>query len=452
MEIASWYGVTPLFESALGTQVRYEGIVKKEPDIRANVQHLYVSVRDELLLVTADRYTEISYGDQVSLKGKLELPAPFETDLGRTFNYPGYLEARGVRYVVSFAQVQVQKQHQGNWFLEKLFYFKHVFMMRIEAIIPHPHVGLGEGLLLGVQQALGTNFETAFRATGIMHIVVLSGYNIMLVVTFVMYLLALFLPNRLQLFFGAFAIVLFALMVGLGATVVRASAMALLLLFSKATGRTYAVMRALMLTGCAMLILNPYLLVFDVGFQLSFIATVGLILIAPLLEKYFHFMPTQLGLREFLTATVSVQIFVTPILLYQMGQFSVVAIIVNLLVLPMVPIAMFLTFVTGIIGFISTTLALPFGYLAYLSLAYILSLAELFSKLPFASFTIPAFPFYIVALVYVFYAWVLWRMYTRTPGRAKSQRLTTWTIVDEEIFITNVKALQTVATTPVFFR
>ena len=444
---------TDVYEEQLETKITEQGVVVREPDVRESSQHLYVRVADELLLVTTDRYTEVAYGDSISFSGKLTKPKPFETDLGRTFNYPGYLHARGISYVVSFAHVEVVESGKGNIVLSHLLFLKHTFMDNIEAVMTQPYVGLGEGLLLGVSQALGDDLEDAFRKTGVIHIVVLSGYNIMLVVIFVMYLLTFLVPIRFRLLFGAVSIFLFACMVGLSPTVMRASAMAFLLLLAQATERTYAVLRALMITGILMLVFNPYLLVYDVGFQFSFIATLGLILISPYLASYVTFMPTLFGLREFLTATIATQIFITPILLYQMGQFSVVAIIVNLLVLPMVPVAMLLTFLTGCIGFVSTTLSVPFAYIAYLSLLYILSIVRAFAVLPFASFTVPTFPFYIVILIYMLYGYVLWRLYVKTmmPKPPVASKTDEWTVVEEQA-ISLITPKNKDTDTPIFFR
>src|SRR5690606_5310641 len=147
-------------------------------------------------------------------------------DLGRTFNYPRYLHARGVTYVIAFADVSTRSTSNGNPVLESLFTFKHAFMDNVAHVLAQPEAGLASGLLLGVKEALGDELETVFRKAGIMHIVVLSGYNIMLVIMFVMYVLALVLPFRGRLWFGLCAIFLFACMVGLSSTVIRASVMA----------------------------------------------------------------------------------------------------------------------------------------------------------------------------------------------------------------------------------
>ena len=162
-----------------------------------------------------------------------------------------------------------------------LFIFKQKFIKALEAVIPEPQAGLGEGLLLGVNEALGDELKTAFRKTGIIHIVVLSGYNVMIVAEAIMRLLAFWFTPWIRLLIGLIAIGGFAFLVGLGPTVVRASLMAALILVARATGRHYAVLRSLMFAGLVMLIFNPHLLVFDPGFQLSFLATLALIWLAP---------------------------------------------------------------------------------------------------------------------------------------------------------------------------
>ena len=429
-DIATWDEPSHALTSNIGQEISYEGVIVREPDQRERTTHLYVAVDDELLLVFADRYTNVSYGDRVRIIGVLNRPESFETDLGRTFNYPGYLEARGVRYMVQFADVSVLRSGEGHPIFATLFSFKHAFMQKIELLIPSPQVGLGEGLLLGVKQALGDDLENAFRKTGIIHIVVLSGYNIMLVVAFVLFVFSFFFGLRTRMVFGILAIMAFALMVGLSATVVRASIMAGLALVVLATGHTYVVLRALLLAGVVMLLVNPYLLVFDVGFQLSFVATLGLIFLAPIIERYVQFVPSLGGMRLFLVATLATQIFVLPVLLYQIGELSVVSVLVNMLVLPMVPVAMLLTFATGMLGFISTSLALPFAYLAHLSLSYIIVVAEYFGSFSYAAFAVPAFPFWVVPLMYAVLGYGIWKLWN--PKESGEGVLEGWTI--EEVF------------------
>lgn len=408
-------------QKSVGEKAELSGIVVREPDQRENSTRLFVKTDKDLVLVTTDRYAQVSYGDEVTVKGKLSIPENFATEFGRTFNYSGYLLSQGAEYQISFAHVEVTNNDLGNPLITKLLIFKSAFMNNIEKTIAEPAVGLGEGLLLGVKQALGEELESAFRETGIIHIVVLSGYNVMLVVAFVMYVLGYFLSLRPRIIVGIVAIVMFALLVGLSATVVRASIMAGLLLIAQATGRIYLVMRGLLFAGLVMILFNPFLLIYDVGFQLSFLATLGLILIAPTLERIFSKVPSVVGIRLFLVATIATQIAVLPLLLYQIGQLSSVSILVNILVLPMVPVAMLLTFATGMLAFVSTKLALLMSFPTYWSLTYINSLALWFADFQLSSFVIPTFSFYIVVLAYLVMAIILWKTFKPELGFGYSE-------------------------------
>ena len=404
------FGHSGLVEK-VGQKIELEGVVVHEPEQREKTTNLYVKVNEDLLLVSTERYHDVSYGDKVKIDGVLKTPESFTTEFGRVFNYPGYLLAKGVEYQISFANVEAIENDLGNTFISKLLVFKSAFMTGLEGILPEPAVGLGEGLLLGVKQALGEELEEAFRKTGIIHIVVLSGYNVMLVVAFVMFVLGYFLSVRFRVIAGILAIISFALLVGLSATVVRASIMASLLLLAQATGRMYLALRGLFGAGFIMLLFNPYLLVYDVGFQLSFLATLGLILLAPIIEKVFTLIPNFAGMRMFLVATIATQIAVLPLLLYQIGQFSVVSVVVNVLVLPMVPIAMLLTFATGMLSLFSAKLALLISYPTYWSLSYINNLALWFADFSFSAYVVPTFSFYIVPIAYLVMGILVWYVY-----------------------------------------
>jgi len=427
-EIASWQFDVSSFEQSLGQSVTFTGIVSAEPDYRERTVHLYIETEDDRILVTTDRLRTFSYGDRVIVTGTLEHPESFTTELGRTFNYPGYLRARGVEYRASFAEVTVQSGGWGNPLIVWLLSTKQNFIKSLQSVIPEPAVGLGNGLLLGVKSALGDDIEQDFRRTGIIHIVVLSGYNVMLVVAFIMFCFSFLLPFRLRVVTGIVAIASFALIVGLSATVVRASVMAVLVLMAQALGRRYDVLRALLLAGAVMLLINPYLLVYDIGFQLSFMATLGLILIVPQFEATAMTTNSRLGLREFFLATVATQIAVLPLLMYHIGQVSLIAVVVNLLVLPVVPLAMLLTFLTGLVGLVSASVASIIGYVATLSLSYILLIAEQFADLPFAAVTVPQFSVTGVLLMYAAMA-ALW--YFLKVHRQNSNHLVGWTIETE---------------------
>lgn len=449
-EVHTWQFGNSSLEADLGKEVTLEGIVVQEPNLRERSQQLFVEVEEDLVLVSADRLNQVSYGDTLIFTGTLEKPESFTTDLGRTFEYQNYLLAKGVEYHVSFAEITVESSNNGNRLITYLLYVKHQFMDAIESVLPEPQAGLGEGLLLGVKQALGDSLEADFRATGIIHIVVLSGYNIMLVVAFVLFILGFFLRPKQRAIVGIAAIVCFALIVGLSATVVRASIMASLLLIAGVLGRSYHVLRALFLAGAVMVFINPYILLYDIGFQLSFMATLGLILVAPRFETMLASVPNRIGIREFLIATIATQIAVLPLLLYHIGEISLVAVMVNVLVLPVVPFAMLFTFIAGVISLFSVTVGTGVGLLAYLSLSYIIVIAETFAALPFAAITVPQFSAWWVSIMYTApLAGYLW--YKRRASA--TNEFSDWEVVEEvTLFKSASPTGDAQQDTPAFFR
>lgn len=407
MEIASWkFGVSGLADY-VGTVVVLQGVVIHEPDIREQFQYLDVRTSDTVVRVSADVYQEVSYGDEILVEGTLEVPSSFVTELGREFHYNTYLRAKGIEYTLRAESFDVVSKENGSEIISVIFTLKHFLLAGIADSIREPEAGLGAGLLLGVKQALGDDIEQAFRASGIIHIVVLSGYNIMLIVAFVMSVLSFFLKRKTRTVVGLIAIVGFAVMVGLSATVVRASIMAGLLLIASAFGRTYDVTRALLFAGCVMVFLNPYLFLYDIGFQLSFMATLGLILFLPRFEALLA-SGQSLSLREYVLSTLATQIAVLPLLLYYMGEVSIVALIVNVLVLPIVPLAMLCTFFAGMLVHISFLLAVPFIFIAQYSLTYIISIAIWFAELPFATIQVPVFSPYLVPVLYMGMGFLYW--------------------------------------------
>ena len=414
----------------VGQEVTLTGVVTSEPERKERSLNFYFKTETgDKLLVTTERLNQVFYGDKLQVSGKLQKPAVFTTELGRTFNYPAYLKAKGAEYRLSFTAVSVLDKNQANPFIYRLLKTKAEFISKLKLIIPEPEVGLGEGLLLGVKEALGKELENDFRKTGIIHIVVLSGYNIMLVVAFVLFFLSLFLSLRWRAILGLLAIWSFALLVGLSATVTRASIMASLVLLAQLLSRRYDVLRGLFIAGAIMLFINPYLLLYDIGFQLSFMATFGLILASPKLEEWLM-AGKWWGVKDFVLATVATQLAVLPLLLYHMGQVSVVAVVVNLLVLPVVSTAMLFTFVTGLIGFVSLSAASIIGYLAYFSLTYIIKIAIWFADLPFAVIQVSDFSVFHIFLYYLA-AVGIWFWFKRKQ-KSKGQ-LSGWTVEEEAV-------------------
>ncbi|MCE9548927.1 competence protein ComEC family protein [Candidatus Nomurabacteria bacterium] len=399
-----------VFESQVNKKVMFSGIIIDDPDKRENNQKLTVEIKEgeekTKVLVTVSLDEVLKYGDEISFTGVLEKPENFITDQGKNFDYINYLRKDGIHYLMNYADIEVLSQNNGNLIKNALFFIKNKFLEKMNLAIHPPESLLMSGLILGEKSAFSEELRQSFIDTGTIHIVALSGFNITIVAEWVMKFFT-FLPLNFGISMGILAISLFVLMTGAGSTGLRAGLMATLALIARATGRNYDVGRALILAGVAMISLNPFVLVFDVSFQLSFIATVAVIFFAPRVEKYFLWVPKTFGLRDIIAVTSAAYIFVLPFVVYKMGNLSLVALPANILILPLIPLTMFLGFLTSFFGVIWYGLSVPFGMISYWLLHYELFVVDFFSKLPFASFAIPDFPLMLTILIYAYFIYML---------------------------------------------
>jgi len=394
-------------ENQINKQVSLMGVVVDEPDERENYTRLVLKVESVKILVTAHHYPSFQYGDEVGIRGVLKKPGKFDE-----FDWGAYLAKDDIYFEMFYPETELISSDNASRIKASLFSLKNKFLSNVSRVVPEPHSALLGGLTFGAKQSMPKDLLDDFRETGIIHIVVLSGYNVTIIAYGIMQVFS-FLPHFLGIGFGALGIVCFAVMAGASATVVRASLMAILVLLARATGRIYEITIALFAAGFLMILHNPKILRFDSSFQLSFLATLALIYLVPILEPHFKFLPKKFYIREFTLATLSTQIFVLPLILYKMGLFSIVGVPVNLLVLIFIPATMFFGFVTAMAGFISTFLSIPFRWITYGLLAYQLKVVDLFASLPFASFTINNFPLWLMLLVYAVYAILIFKLYKR---------------------------------------
>ena len=358
------------------------------------------------ILATVDFGEDFKYGDEVKFDGKLEKPENFITDQGKEFDYINYLRKDGIFYVINYANVEIISRDHGNKIKSTLFFIKNKFLGKMNLAISHPGSLLMGGLILGERSSFNSEMREKFINTGTIHIVALSGYNVTIVSEWIMKIFA-FLPRTLSFGAGILGILLFVIMAGGQSTAVRAGVMASLALIARATGRNYDVARALLLAGVIMIALNPFLLRYDVSFQLSFIATVAIIFLVPRFEKHFLWVTPKFGLRDVVTVTFCAYIFVLPFILYKMGNLSLVALPANVLILPFIPLTMMLGFLTGFAGLVWYGFGVPLGYISYLFLHYELGVINFFSNLPFTSFSIPNFPLVITIAIYAYFIYKL---------------------------------------------
>lgn len=375
---------TPELDSAVGERVTIVGTVVREPDVREKFVQLTTETEVGTILVRTDRFTRVSYGDVVRATGKIQKPEAFETDTGRTFNYPMYLYAHGVTHVMSFADVTVEERGKGNWLIAELLALKHWFIDGIEKALPEPESALLAGLLLGEKRGLGADLTESFRRAGVIHIIVLSGYNVALVINTVREGLQRVLPRNIALGSAGVVALLFMLMTGASETAVRATLMALVVLLAKALYRPADGLRILLVVAAGMAVWNPYLVLFDLSYQLSVLATLGLVTLSHYFIPYLVWLRSK-SLIEIVSTTLATQVAVLPLLVLSIGQVSIVSLISNILVLLPIPYAMLLGFFAALVAQVSTALAFPLSAVTYGILHYIIVVSEFLGSLPYAA-------------------------------------------------------------------
>ncbi|MSU74298.1 ComEC family competence protein [Candidatus Kaiserbacteria bacterium] len=402
------------FTRDLKHRVQYVGVVVGDPDIREKNQRiaLVVEKNDEKVgaLAVMPLSTDVHVGDRVQVYGTLSLPQAFETENGRTFRYDKYLEVRGIRFLIQFGSIYTESPAPWYSLSAALARVKHAFLDGLDRALPDSSSALAGGIVIGGKTGLGTDLHQAFIRSGLVQIIVLSGYNVMIVAEWAMILFAaLRLPRRLQFFAGGAALLLFVGIAGISATAIRAAIMAVIALYARATGRSYAASRALLVAVFLMLVWNPLYLIFDPGFGLSVVATAGIIWLSPLIEA--RLARLRPFLRNTLATTLAAQVSVLPLLLYNIGLFSLVALPANILVNPLVPLAMAAAAIGGVVGMtlgsFAPLLATLVGIPAHILMQYIIFVAEKSSSLPFAAVTLERFPFVLVLIAYAILIYIV---------------------------------------------
>lgn len=379
-----------------GDPINFTGQISAEPDIRRDKINYTIDVHEPAqgkVLISTGKYPQYDYGDTLEVSGNLLTPAQFET-----FDYAGYLARYGIHSVMYRPYVKrtqaFDPEQASLWqqFMSLMLSSKFRFEDAMNRTFStEPYSSFMAGLLLGSRKGIPDQLSEDFRITGLTHIIAISGYNITLIVTILM---GLFKPlgRRPSIILSAVGIILFTLFVGASAAVVRACIMGLIGLVALNSKRKGQITMTLLLTATIMIAYNPLILIHDVGFQLSFLATMGLIYIAPLLEPFFKWLPEALGIRESILLTLSAQIMALPIILLNFQNLSLISPIANLLVAgPILPFTMLFGFLATMTSFLSLTFAKVLAFPAYALLEYVVTIVHLVAKAPYATIQISWF-------------------------------------------------------------
>jgi len=351
------------------------------------------------LLVIAGVYPEFKYGDILEVTGEILEPEPYGN-----FDTKKHLAKDLIFSQMLFPDIKTISHVPKSKILSFLFGVKDKFEENLRKILPEPHASLADGMLLGNEGVLDASLLDAFRKSGTIHILVLSGFNITIVGAFFLFVFGSIFPAMLSGVIVALGIATFTLMTGAEPPAVRAAIMAIIGLIALRTGRRQIAMLALFWSAFFMVLVNPMLLRWDGSFQLSFLATLGLIVASPWFVKKLSFLPKYLMIREITSATLSAQLFVVPLLFSWGSEISVLSPLANVLIVGLVPHVMFFGFVGGLFAFLSTFLGRIVGSASYLLISFQIFVAETISNISgtilFFNLIPPIFLIFIYSLLF----------------------------------------------------
>lgn len=376
-----------------------EAVIISDIDRRPEKQLLTVrpTNANQNLLLTTSTYGDYSYGDYIVVTGKVKPAGQFDD-----FDYQKYLERFNVYGLMSYPKILVLKKHRANMVRDQVLKLKYFLVSRLAMYTSEPNLSLLLGILIGARKTLPLEIVNNFTATGVSHIVAVSGYNISVIIL-ALEKMSWWIGRKPAFWTSLVIIILFVIMTGASSSVIRAAVMGSLILFGFASGRLYSITPSLFFAATIMLLINPKILFWDVGFQLSFLATCGIVYILPMLERLTEKFGQLFNLKSYFLTTCSAIIATTPLILFNFGTFSIVAPLVNVLVLPVVPPVM-------LFGFLSL---LPlagsgFAWLSTVLIEYILFITSYFAKLNYANIplSIPTWLFVVMLCILFILFWL----------------------------------------------
>ncbi len=385
---------TDLEAGEKGVEVIINGYVDNEIVVKGNKSEIVLRAKeliagdrtvriDDRIMITADSFPKFDYGDAVSATGALRKPI----NLGE-FDYATYLKKEGIRTTMFYPDIVEYPGLELGWSEKlKISVYKAIFSAKISfesavsKSVSEPNASFVNGILLGSRQNIPYDLNEEFNKTGTTHIWAISVYNIMIISWAVLTGLIVFFKRKTAFWCSVAIIFLFTILTGASSSVVRASVMGLLLLFAQGYGRLYDPKNSIILAGAAMAYFNPFVLNFDIGFQLSFAAVLGLMYLYPYLDSKLNKVSKSGTLKGITLMTLSAQIAVAPLLIYYFNDISLVSLPTNVLILPFIPAAMFAGFISGLVGMFFTPLGQTAGWFAWAITTYQIEIVKIFAAL-----------------------------------------------------------------------
>lgn len=364
-----------------GQLVKVTGVLSEEPQVLGNRQAFKIGQFE----IWLDRWPEHHYGEEIEVVGKVKpltiLKLPILT-----------LKT----YLIGEAKIKV-KTAAATSLMGKAISLRQKLRAIFRRCFQEPLDGLVSGIVLGDKTLLSKEFSDKLRLTGTIHIMVASGMNVSLIAVPLLSFLTLFLKKRKAILCSMVMMWFYCIVTGWQVPIIRASMLISLIYLARFLGKEAEMKRTLWLTGILMLFYNPVWIA-DLGFQLSFLSTLGLVYLQPKLQTSgWAFLAW-----ESVASTLAATLFTLPVLVASFGRLNLASPLINLLILWSIPYIFGLGILVGFFGLLWIKLAVLASYLAYPLLYFLEQSINLFAKMRFSQMEVPRMSLLLVVVYYVF--------------------------------------------------
>ncbi len=399
-------------KSEVGREIELVGYVSAFPDARITSVLVNLQTDRGEVLVTLPPEAQVAYGDGLKVSGKLSAMRNFGG-----FDYRRYMARVGVRSQIIRPEMwEISPKHSsGRPLLLRAAETRKWISDGIRNAVPEPHATLALGVLAGVKDPLPSFTQSSFQRSGLTHLLVVSGVNVVYV-TLLAYWLFGWAPRWVRFGVAVGFTLFYAAITGADAPIIRASIMGLIAGLATATGNMADSRTALLISLFGIGLWQPLMLSSDAGLHLSALATLGILVLYAPFKALLKWVPATFGLRTILAITLSAQVAVTPLLVLNFDDWAIFGLFANVLSEPLVPLLM----LGGAIAAFGGNVLVPLwaqisGIFAYV-IAEGLSLISVFiSALP--QVVLPA----LVAKIWLlaFALWAVWCIVRLAPSRKK---------------------------------
>lgn len=345
-----------------GQKISFETAILSQPQVISSRQIFTANYKNQSfaslrIRITTGRFPELNYGDFVRISGEIS--------------------NKNSRVLMYFPKIETISNSSNilQSSLKRINILRQKLISLFSTTLPSPSSSLLMGIIFGIKEQMPKDFADNLRTTGVFHVIAASGMNVTLIGGFISSFLAFFLKRQIAIGLSILGILFYAVLAGLEPSIIRAGIMGILVFSAQIMGRQTLAINSLFLAGFAMLFIDLTLLS-DVGFQLSFTATLGLILIPKIRAIGKIWM-----IGDDMNTTIAAQIATLPILLANFGSYSIYSVLINGLVLWTVPILMVLGGLGAILGLILGPLGQSLIYLCYPLLIYFESIVNIFGEI-----------------------------------------------------------------------